>query len=208
MSSSRCDDNIVNDISEQLVNGQVGSNFKVILGGGSNTFIDSSYIEHGKSGMRTDGKNLINEWTSKSNKRSFVRNRSQMMAVDPKKVDQLFGLFHSDHIPYHLDTVSKNEESIYPTLTEMTMKAIDMLSTDVNGYFLFVEGGKIDHGHHATQARYAIDETIEFSKAIQDTINRVNLEETLIVVTADHGHVMSYSGYSVSSNCLVLSKIL
>ncbi|KAL7029982.1 hypothetical protein ACKWTF_006462 [Chironomus riparius] len=200
VSSGGCDDNIVDDISEQLVNGEVGSKFKVILGGGSENFIDSSFTEHGVSGMRSDGKNLINEWTSKSSKRSFVRNRSEMMAVDPKKVDQLFGLFHSDHIPYHLETVSKNEQSIYPTITEMTMKAIDMLSTDTDGYFLFVEGGKIDHGHHATQARYAIDETIEFSKAIQATVDRVNLDETLIVVTADHGHVMSYSGNAPRGN--------
>lgn len=67
-------------------------------------------------------------------------------------------------------------------------------------YFLFVEGGLIDHAHHATYGQKAFDETVEFSKAIQKAINMTNSEDTLIVVTSDHAHTMSFSGYPIRGN--------
>jgi alkaline phosphatase len=47
-------------------------------------------------------------------------------------------------------------------------------------------------------AKYALDETIEFSKAIEAALEKINLKETLVVVTSDHSHSMSYAGYAVS----------
>lgn len=63
--------------------------------------------------------------------------------------------------------------------------------------YLYI-GGRIDHGHHNAQAIRALDETVEFSKAIELAKNRTNSENTLIVVTSDHSHTMSIAGYSVS----------
>lgn len=85
-----------------------------------------------------------------------------------------------------------------PTLSEMTMKAIDILSRNPNGYFLFVEGGRIDHGLHDTHAHIAIDETAEFSRTIDLARKMVDTNDTLMVVTADHAHTMTVSGYAVS----------
>lgn len=82
----------------------------------------------------------------------------------------------------------------------MVAKAIDLLSKNKEGYFLFVEGGRIDHGHHATKAQYALDEAAEFSKAIAYARRAVSDHDTLIVVTADHAHTMSYSGYPARGN--------
>lgn len=59
-------------------------------------------------------------------------------------------------------------------------------------------GGRIDHGHHDGYAARALDETVEFSKAIDLARKRTSEEDTLIVVTSDHSHTMSISGYSVS----------
>jgi alkaline phosphatase len=196
---SGCNDSNIYDIAEQLIRGSVGQNLKVVLGGGSRFFINSTETEHGAKGTRTDGKNLLKDWLYSKPDRMFVKNRKELMDLDIKKVDQLFGLFSIDNIPFRLETVNKKEESIYPTLTEMTMKALDVLEDDDDGYFLLVEGGRIDHGHHQNQAKLAIEEALEFSKAIQATLERINLEETLIVVTADHSHVMTVAGYSVSN---------
>lgn len=80
------------------------------------------------------------------------------------------------------------------------MKAVEILKTNKNGFFLFVEGGRIDHGHHDTQAHKALSETAQFSKTIGLVREAVNTDDTLLVATADHGHTMSYSGYSVNIN--------
>lgn len=77
----------------------------------------------------------------------------------------------------------------------MTEKAIKILQKDPNGFFLFVEGGQIDFGHHEDQAMKALDETVEFAKAIKLAASLTDESDTLIVVTADHAHTMSMSGY-------------
>lgn len=82
----------------------------------------------------------------------------------------------------------------------MTEKAIKILQKEKNGFFLFVEGGEIDFGHHANLAHKALDETVEFAKAIQKAADLTSEEDTLIVVTADHAHTMSMSGYPARGN--------
>lgn len=192
-----CDHHEVDDIAEQLVHGETGSKFKVILGGGSWNFINSTESEHGVSGRRTDGRNLINEWSMEKNGRKFVRTRTELMNLNGDNEDEIFGLFSSDHLPYHLDVEDQNLAEI-PSLEEMTLKAIEILRKNENGYILLVEGGRIDHAHHDTQSKKALDETIEFSKAIQSAVDVVDLEDTLVIVSADHSHVFTYSGYAVN----------
>lgn len=148
VNADRCDKELVDDIAEQLVHGSIGSRLKVALGGGSRHFVNSNYTEHGSRGYRSDGKNLINEWLEAKQTRTFVRNREDLMNVDPKNVDQLMGFFSSSHLPYNLETIRDNNEAVVPTLTDMTVKAIDILEENPEGYFLFVEGGRIDHAHH------------------------------------------------------------
>ncbi|XP_070506410.1 alkaline phosphatase-like isoform X1 [Chironomus tepperi] len=184
------------DIAEQLVFGETGKNLKVILGGGSRHFIGKSLTEHNTAGRRLDEKNLIYEWEKMDSNRTFVRNRAQLMGLNPKDVKQLFGLFNGDHLSYWIDVQRDGTQDTMPSLTDMTTKAIDILELEKDGYFLLVEGGRIDHGHHRTQAKHAVTEAVEFSRAIEAALKKVNLEETLIVVTADHGHVMTMSGYA------------
>jgi alkaline phosphatase len=194
-----CNPALINDIAEQLIYGDVGRKLKVVLGGGSRNFINSTFFENGGRGYRSDGKHLINEWRAADAERTFVNSKQNLMNVNPTTVKQLLGLFSSSHLPFNLDVKRDNLQEI-PSLTEMTEKAIDILSQNPEGYFLLVEGGRIDHGHHETRAKYAVDETAEFSKAIEAALAKVNTEETLVIVTADHSHVMSLAGYAVSLN--------
>jgi len=190
-----CNPEVTRDIADQLIYGDVGSRLKVMLGGGSRNFIDQSLTEHGAAGYRADGRNLIEEWKAVNPARVYVNNSVDLRNV-PANVHQLFGLFQSGHIDYNLDIQRDGLQDAQPSLEEMTLKSIEILSQNDNGYFLFVEGGRIDHGHHDNAAKYAIDETIEFSKAIDAAMRVVNLDDTLVVVTADHGHVMTLSGYA------------
>jgi alkaline phosphatase len=113
-------------------------------------------------------------------------------------VDKVLGLFASDHLPFNLD----DEADEKPTLSDMVAKALDVLESknDDKGFFLFVEGGRIDHAHHFTLAQKALDETLEFEKAVQLARLRTDQEETLIVVTSDHSHSFTVSGYASRGN--------
>jgi len=72
-------------------------------------------------------------------------------------------------------------------LSDFTLKAIELLEGE-NGFFMMVEGGKIDWSCHANDAATSIHETIAFSDAIDVAIEfyKAHPDETLIVVTADH----------------------
>ena len=94
-----------------------------------------------------------------------------------------------------------------PSLTQLTSKAIDILDNNDKGYFLVVESGRIDHGHHAGSAYNALTDTIEFSNAVQAAIDNTNPEETLILVTADHSHVFTIAGYPKRGNP-ILGKVV
>lgn len=193
-----CDSDYVDDVTEQLVHGDVGKKLKVIFGCGSRQFLNRSLSEHGNRGYREDGKNLLEDWKQMNPSRVYVSNRDDLMEVNPKTVSEVLGLFDNSHCTYNLNVKRDGLESEKPSLKEMTERAIDILSENENGFFLFVEGGRIDHGHHETRAKYALDETLEFAKAVEAAVAKVNVEETLIVVTADHAHAMTISGYAVS----------
>lgn len=201
---SGCSRDTNDDIAEQLVHNDISKKLKVMMGAGSRNFVSTTMESHGKPGLREDGKDLIKEWTDMNETRVYVSNRQELMGLDSKSVKQVLGLFNSDHLDYHLDIQRDGLQNIQPSLTDMTLKAIEILSQNENGYFLFVEGGRIDHGHHKNEARRAIDETVEFSKALEAALEKVDLEETLVVITADHGHVMTVAGYAVSFRLLVV----
>ena len=58
-----------------------------------------------------------------------------------------------------------------------------------------VEGGRIDQAHHEGWAQRALNETIALDDAIEKTLSKINSSETLVIVTADHSHSMTFSGY-------------
>jgi alkaline phosphatase len=94
-----------------------------------------------------------------------------------------------------------------PSLSEMTEKAVKVLDNNEKGFFLMVESGRIDHGHHAGNAYNALNDTIEFAKAVEAAYNNTNPQETLILVTADHGHVFTIAGYPKRGNA-ILGKVV
>ena len=90
-----------------------------------------------------------------------------------------------------------------PSLTEMTDKAIRTLQKSREGFFLHVEAGRIDHAHHAGNARRALIDTIEFSNAVRKAMELTSDKDTLIIVTADHSHVFTIAGYPHRGNDIV-----
>ncbi|MGI9276573.1 MAG: alkaline phosphatase [Endozoicomonas sp.] len=185
------------DIASQLVEYTEGNGIEVVLGGGGRNFLPKNTQDPFGS-RRDDERNLIEEWQAAAaddEKRVFVRNTADMKSALPANTDKLFGLFNKSHMSYEHDRPETE-----PSLTEMTTKAIEILEESDNGYFLTVESGRIDHAHHDANPFRALDETVEFSNAIRAAAEQVDLSETLIMVTADHSHVMTIAGYPAKGN--------
>lgn len=189
------------DIATQLVEWPAGNGFEVILGGGRGNFLPKEVADPeaaGKTGSRTDGRNLVEEWQKKYNDGAYVWNKAEFYAVDPAKTGHLFGLFERSHMQYEADR--PKDTAGEPSIAEMTAKAIDILSKNGDGYVLMVEGGRVDHAHHAGNAYRALTDTIAVAEAVKAAYDKVDPEETLIILTADHSHVFSIAGYPKRNN--------
>lgn len=178
------------DIALQLAE----ADFDVALGGGRAAF----YGKDGQ-GQRLDAAgDLPRQWAARTGG-SYVQTAAELAAAPAGK--PVLGLFSPSHMTYMADRASNAAtDAAEPTLTDMTAAAIARLKPDPQGYYLMVEGGRIDHGHHAGQAGYALEEAVEFARAIQYAIDNTDPAETLILVTADHSHVFTMGGYPRRGN--------
>ena len=189
------------DIALQLLQFNYGNGLEVALGGGRTKFLPNQLTDPeypNLKGERLDGRDLTKEWTAKYKDSNYVWNKQQFDAVDAKKTKHLLGLFEPSHMQFNYDR--PHDSAGEPSLSEMTAKAIDVLSNNKKGFFLMVEGGRIDHAHHNGNAFRALTETIEFSKAVKTALAKVDLKDTLIVVTADHSHTFNMGGYPIRGN--------
>ena len=196
--------NPVKDIARQLieVSPTVAKSLKVVLGGGREYFRHNSQFDpedSTKKGKRTDSRDLTAEWVgTRGAKAKFVFDKTAFDAATPANTDYLLGLFERSHMEYEADRA--NDIAGEPSLTEMTEKAIDLLKKQRRGYFLHVEGGRIDHAHHAGNAQRALLDTVEFAKAIKKAYEMTDPRNTLIIVTADHSHTFTIAGYPHRGN--------
>ncbi|MEO6654786.1 MAG: alkaline phosphatase [Pyrinomonadaceae bacterium] len=189
------------DIARQLIEFPYGDGLEVAMGGGRQKFTPKGTPDpqiSGKQGERLDGRDLTKEWVGQRAGSEYVYNKKQLAAVDPKKTNHLLGLFDATHLEFDKDRIAKNLDE--PSLTDMTTKAIDVLSQNKKGFFLMVEGGRIDQAHHLGNAYRALQDTVELSNAVRAAVGKVNLDETLIIVTADHSHTLTIMGYPARGN--------
>jgi alkaline phosphatase len=197
-----CHRNAEYEIARQAVpggagyNSALGAGVDVLMGGISQYW--RPYNATNKAG-RPDGRDLVAELQGKGY--AYASDLTSFNAVPTTAGTRLIALFDQaqseGHMSYELDRDPAKE----PSLAEMTTKAIDVLAAKGKGYFLMVEGGRIDHALHGTNAARALSDAKAFDDAIKAGIARAKLTDpelknTLIVVTADHDHTMVMNGYS------------
>ncbi|MEO7433532.1 MAG: alkaline phosphatase [Dokdonella sp.] len=188
------------DFARQLVEFGIGGGIDVALGGGRTEFMTANQTDPeyaGHPGKRLDGRDLISEWQRQPGS-AYVWNAKQLAAIDPSRMQHVLGLFEPEHMKYEVER--PNDPAGEPSLSEMTRAALSVLQKNPKGYFLMVEGGRIDHGHHAGNAYRALTETIEFANAVQVANEMSSADDTLILVTADHSHTMTFAGYAARGN--------
>ena len=161
------------------------------------------FAESTEEGAREDGRNLIREWINQGG--IYVMDQSSFDLLSNEENRNILGLFDSSHM--HFEADRHNDEAGEPSLTEMTIKAIDILEEDSDGFFLVIEAGRIDHAHHNNNAYNALNETLELSNAVAAALDATDSDETLIIVTADHSHVMTMAGYPTRGNP-ILGKVI
>lgn len=195
------------DIAQQLVDYSVGDGLDVVMGGGLSKFLPDSVNAQfpDSKGMRKDRRNLIAEWQKRQPSTTFVYSGSQLAKLDLAKTGHLVGLFNDDHLNYEHDRIADKVDE--PSLADMTKVAISLLQKNDKGFFLVVEGGRIDHAHHSGNAFRALTDTVAFSDAIAAANTMTNETDTLILVTADHSHTMSFVGYPQRGNP-ILGKVI
>ncbi|MFJ7498492.1 alkaline phosphatase [Serratia grimesii] len=182
-------------ITEQLLKARAD----VTLGGGA-----KSFNQLAKSG-EWQGKSLKDQATALGYQ--WVENLDALNAVNVANQQKpLLGLFAAGNMPvrwqgpkatYHgnIDkpavTCENNptRTADIPTLAAMTEKAIDLLKTNQNGFFLQVEGASIDKQDHAANPCGQFGETVDLDEAVQKALEFARADgNTLVIVTADHAH--------------------
>jgi len=193
------------DLATQLVEFDHGNGIELALGGGRAQFMPSSVQDPeypDRSGIRADNRNLLQIWQQQSDGH-YVWNRAAFEQV-PEDGKKVLGLFEPSHMQFEADR--EKDPAGEPSLSEMTAFAIQRLQRQGDTFFLMVEGGRIDHGHHAGNAYRALTDTIEFANAVQTAMDLTSEADTLILVTADHSHTLTMSGYPRRGNP-ILGKV-
>ena len=183
----------------------------VVFGGGRSQFLPDASAEdltgtYGQTtGDRTDGRNLISEWQQNYPTGRYLFDAAALDSLDTETSSNVMGLFSASHMRYEADRQANAPQE--PSLSRMVGKAIELLDNDPDGFLLVVEAGRVDQAHHAGNAHGALNETLELSRAVQVAFDGTNAQDTLILVTADHSHVMTFAGHPARGNP-ILGKVI
>jgi alkaline phosphatase len=162
--------------SEEIATQIFEAQLHVLLGGGRDRFLPPAV----PGGRRTDGRNLVDEALELGY--TYVTTRDELASATGSR---LLGLFNNSHINYVLDRPHVNSNE--PTLAEMTAKALEFLATNDRGFFLMVEGARIDHAAHAADLPGVVAEMVEFDAAVAVALEFARRHgDTLVIITGDH----------------------
>jgi alkaline phosphatase len=144
---------------------------EVLLGGGERHFRPLV------NGGRSDRRDLL-----QAAEKRGVHVVTRLEALDDTR-PPLVGLFSPSHLSYVID----RDTTVEPTLDRMTRAALARLSSSRRGFFLMVEGSRIDHAGHVNDPATAAREVLELDAAVRAILEFARRDgRTLVVVTADH----------------------
>ncbi|MBS3779121.1 MAG: alkaline phosphatase [Desulfovermiculus sp.] len=177
---------------------------------------ESGFDYFAGGGLKDPNNSAGNSREYKGNALDLIRNNGYAIVDNKQEFEQLrpgtgkvltmnAWLQDGKALPYAMD---QREQDI--SLSEFTAKGIELLDNE-NGFFIMVEGGKIDWACHANDGVAAIHDTLEFEKALQKAYDfyEQHPEETLILATGDHecgGMTLGFAGTKYATHFDVLSN--
>ncbi len=148
----------------------------VMLGGGAQYFRPA-----GEGSVRSDD-GLLGEIAAAGYQ--LVETRDELAAVDAAGTSRVWGMFADEHMTFSRERPAGTAE---PTLTEMSLRAIELLDQDPDGFFLMIEGARIDMASHNNDLANTVGETLAFDEAVAAVRDwAAGRDDVLLVVTADH----------------------
>jgi len=161
------------DIAEQ----QVYQGIDVVLGGGKESLSPGT-----SKNARVDGENLLD--VIDENGYDFVESKDELINSTS---DKLWGAFATSALAYDFDRETANPEQ--PSLADMTKKGIETLSKDEDGFFLFVEGSKVDWAAHSNDTIGIISDVLAFDAAVKEAVDFAKADgNTMVIAVSDHGN--------------------
>ncbi|ODT82106.1 MAG: alkaline phosphatase [Pelagibacterium sp. SCN 64-44] len=175
------------DIAVQAIEQMEAGVVDVLLAGGARNFIPSTaQTPFGGKSSRQDDLDLVARAQAAGAR--FVTDRSGLEAVEAGS--PLLGLFTDSDMNYETERPESE-----PSVADMTVAAIKALQGNENGFYLMVEGGRVDHANHAGNANRAFMDGVAFARAVALADEMTDDADTLIIVTADHEHAIAFNGY-------------
>ncbi|MFW6066271.1 MAG: alkaline phosphatase [Planctomycetota bacterium] len=144
--------------------------------------IIDDYLNKSRPEVLMGGAKYVSRERAESAGYTVVTDRDSLTGIEAHTVGRLWGQFGEDHMPYEYDGPDN-----LPQLSEMTAAAISLLEKGEDGFFLMVEGGRIDHASHANDIERTVTETVEFANTVQVVMDwAAGRSDTLVLVTSDH----------------------
>lgn len=162
-------------LEDEIANQVLQADIEILMGGGRRHFLPTLDPQ----GARQDDRNLIED--ARQQGYTVVSSASNLLSWDA--ASPLLALFHEGHMSYD----ESRNGSLEPSLVSMTKAALGALKKDPGGFFIMIEGGRIDHASHANDLDTTISEVLAFDAAVQVALDFTRMNENvLLVVTADH----------------------
>ncbi|MCS4054490.1 alkaline phosphatase [Salinibacter ruber] len=158
---------------------QLNKDIEVMLGGGRRHFLPQS----AEGSAREDDLDLLQ--AAQDRGYEVVQTASELSRAGEGQTQEnrLLGLFSPAHMAYEID----RDHTQQPSLAAMTETAIDRLSGNGEGYFLMVEGSRIDHAGHGNDAASHLRDILAFNRAAKSALEAAQEDDnTLVVIVSDH----------------------
>ncbi len=173
------------DAENEIAADMSDSGVDFFVGGGFRHFVKQGGAFKSK---RKDDRDLVQEMRV-AGYQTFVGEKSSaaFKSFVPGKDSKVFAALTYSHIPYELDRINDNNNSL-PALSEMTNKGIDVLMSHDKPFFFMIEAGRIDHACHANDVAGSIYDTLALDDAVKVALAfyKQHPQETLIVLVGDH----------------------